>query len=47
MISSPLYNNLCKSIIFSLLFNEHLQSKARVKWRNKNKNKMWKLKFGN
>ena len=31
-----------RPLVFDLLFNEHLQSKARVGGRNKNKNKMWK-----
>ena len=34
-----------RPFIFDLLFNEHLQSIARVGGRNKNKNKMWKLTF--
>ena len=34
-----------RPFIFYLLFNEHLQSKARVGGRNKNKNQMCKLTF--
>ena len=36
---------LVRPFIFDLLFNEHLQSKARVGGRYRNKNKMWKLTF--